>query len=95
MKRERTTVARLEKLCEIINKITNNPKETYEKGTTKSNVGNYCLQGAYGGWNIGQIVNESGAIRDVLGGGYKTKRELDALMCAFIAGLTEEKGGAK
>ena len=58
----RTTLARLEILVESLNRITKSPTETYQKGTVPmtANVGNYHLDGAYGGWQVGRIVNEGG-----------------------------------
>lgn len=52
----------LEQLVGIINKTTGSPTEyaTRVDGKFKSNVGHYCLDGAYGGWKLVRVANEWG-----------------------------------
>ena len=70
-----------------LNKITGNPPTTYRYvgGTMKGNVGNYCLNGVYGGWNLVQIVNEGGGIHSLLFG--RTKSELYSRIESLIMGV--------
>ena len=87
----RTTLARLEILVESLNRITKSPTETYQTGTVPmmANLGNYHLDGAYGGWQLGRIVNEGGGAVNVLGCGYVPKSELDRLICAYRDGIED------
>lgn len=41
-----------------------------------STVGAYTLDGAYGGWQLQQYVNEQGGVSVISKGGYVSKREL-------------------
>lgn len=87
---DRATNKQLEALCDEINRLTGSPVARYakdESGRYCPQVGNYHLDGAYGGWNLARMVNESGGITHPLGGGYRTKRELRDQMRAFIDGL--------
>ena len=52
-----------------------------------ANVGNYHLDGAYGGWQLSQMDNASCASRDVLSSGHVPKRELYNLIWAYIKGI--------
>ena len=60
-------------------------------GQYRSNVGNYHLSGAYGGYALHRMDNESGGVRDVFGCGHQPKRELANRMHAFISGLEASK----
>lgn len=86
---ERITLQNLEAVVKHINIMTNSPLESYTKkdGKYVANIGNYHLDGAYGGYALRRMVNEDGGISDVLRVGYATKRELYNAMHAFIAGL--------
>ena len=93
----------LEYLVKQINIVSKNPVETYNKSSFKinllriknpgekynvnSNIGNYHLSGAYGGWKLEQIVNEHGGTKDIFNSGYTTKRELNSQLHAFLTGL--------
>ena len=39
------------------------------------NIGTYTLSGAYGGWNVHKIVNQSGGVSEPFGSGHISKRE--------------------
>jgi len=52
-----------------------------------SNVGTYYLMGAYGGTKLVQITNYGGGVRDVLGTGYVSKRELYRAISAYLDGI--------
>jgi len=57
-----------------------------EDGQTRAMVGRYTLQGAYGGWQLQQVVNEGGGVRAITQG-YGTKREVYHLIHAYREGL--------
>lgn len=67
---ERITEKHLDNAVDTLNRIHGMDKPKY--GT----VGMYVLNGSYGGWKLGQIVNEQGGERGVSTGGYISKREL-------------------
>lgn len=86
----------LEAVVNRINLITKSPTESYAKlknGTYKANIGNYHLDGAYGGWCLHRMQNLGGGISTPIGSGYYTKRELYEKMQAYICGLYD--GGGK
>ena len=59
---------------------------TVENGKNKSLIGNYHIDGAYGGVNLHCIINESGAVNNVFGCGHVPKRDLWNRMRAFLEG---------
>ncbi len=94
MNSNRVTQKDLEAIVLRINRITKSPETSYTKSKTGkyvSNIGNYHLNGAYGGWTLHRMDNEKGGIEDVLRCGYVSKRELQKLLFAFIAGLDVEQ----
>lgn len=92
---ERITAKNLTNLIAHLNKMTGNPEHPYVKVGEKhvAQIGNYHLDGAYGGWALHQMVNDGGAIRDVLHTGHVPARELYNLIHAYLRGL--EPGGYK
>lgn len=91
---DRITNKQLESLVSYINKITNSPEESYtkdENGHYKANVGNFHIDGAYGGVQLVRMCTEGGGISQPLGGGFCTKRELYEKMQAFIRGIEQGK----
>lgn len=79
----------LDAVMKRINEITGSPTEAYTRTESgyKANVGCYTLSGAYGGWQLQRIMNESGGVENVLGAGYLPKRELYGMMQAFLKGI--------
>ena len=57
-----------------------------DDGKTRAMVGRYTLQGAYGGWQLIQVVNEGGGVHSITSG-YGTKREIYHLIHAYREGL--------
>ena len=51
------------------------------------NIGTYYVEGAYGGHKLVQITNHGGGVRDVLGTGYASKRELYRAVSAYLDGI--------
>jgi len=85
----RITMKDLEQVVRIINRETGNPETSYtrEGDKFKANIGNYHLDGAYGGWSLEQMTNEGGGVDDTLRCGHVSKRELYNRMKAFLDGL--------
>ena len=90
----RITDKDLQAACDRINRMLGTPAYPYAKngdGTHSAQIGGFHLSHAYGGVCLHQMVNTSGGVRSVLGGGHVTKRELYEKMHAFIAGLDEPR----
>ena len=51
-------------------------------------VGHFCLDCAYGGYSLHQLISDKGAVRDVFNSGHIPARDLYFRICAFIEGLT-------
>jgi len=82
------TLKHLEAIINRINNMTGNNPEAYSKVDDKyiANIGNYHLNGAYGGYALHRMHNLSGGVSDVFQCGHVTKRELMTRMQAFING---------
>lgn len=90
----RINQADLEGAVTRLNHLTESPQSTYVKqkdGKLVARVGNYHLEGAYGGWKLSRVESESGSTKDILGSGYTSKRELYGLIQAYMHGLNEVK----
>jgi hypothetical protein len=57
-----------------------------ERLNSTAMVGRYTLTGAYGGWQLQQIINEGGGVRAITQG-YGTKREVYHLIHAYREGM--------
>lgn len=88
----RITEKDLKSVVDRINSMTCSPMEPYirQDGRAIAQVGNYHIEGAYGGWQLCRIVNENGAITNVFNCGFVSKKEIYNLMQAFIYGLEIE-----
>lgn len=62
------------------------PLYTRDGANNRAMVGRYTLQGAYGGWQLQQIVNEGGGVRAITSG-YLSKREVYNLIHAYREGM--------
>ena len=82
----RITKKQLENKVNYLNDLTGNAREPYIFGKG-SNVGTYYIQGAYGGYQLQQIVNKSGGARTLLNTGYTTKKELYNNINSFLLGI--------
>lgn len=69
-----------------LNRITGNPSQPWNTETRKANPGCYVLQGAYSGWQLQQIVSESGGV-DAINHGYISKREMYDFLQAYTWGI--------
>lgn len=91
--KQQVTQAQLQAVVDRINRITGSPSEPYvknEDGKHIAQIGNYHLDGAYGGYSLHRMVNAGGGCNDVLMCGHVPKRELLSLMFAYIEGLNEK-----
>jgi hypothetical protein len=92
----RYTMRDLEGLVDRLNRTTGAESEPYRDATEAEkaagfggvgNVGTYHLMGAYGGHKLVQITSHGGGVRDVLGTGYVSKRELYRAVSAYLDGI--------
>jgi len=85
----RITKQDLDGLINRLNKLTKSPETSYTKidGKYRANIGNYRLDGAYGGWKLMRICSEGGGVQDVLHMGYCSKPEAYRLIYAYINGI--------
>lgn len=81
----RITEKDLQAIVDRINRITNSPAVPYIDG--KAQIGNYHISHAYGGVALHRMHNENGGVSSPLSTGHIPKRELAALMYAFINGI--------
>lgn len=74
----RITIANLEAAIKRLNLLTKRPTEPYTRieGKLVSNLGNYHLSGAYGGWQLHEMANDGGGINVISSGGYVSKSQL-------------------
>lgn len=89
---DRITRKHLEGLCNTLNRVTNSPMTPWtrdENNKFHANIGNYHIDGAYGGWQLQRIMNEHGGVNTPIGGGYVPARELYNRMHAYLDGLFE------
>ena len=86
---QRITRAHLDAKCATLNRMTKSPVEPSRMvdGKRTANVGNYHISGAYGGYSLHRMSNESGGVSDVFDCGHIPARELAGLMSAYTAGL--------
>jgi hypothetical protein len=63
-----------------------------EGGASVAILGRYYAMGAYGGWQLVQVVNEHGGVRAV-SGGYVSRRELLAVIRAYREGMAAGRAG--
>lgn len=89
----RITTANLETLCETINRKSGTAIAPWSKdvnGKMKANIGNYHIDGVYGGWRLVQVASDGGGIRTIIDG-YQPKKDLYWAMQAFLRGLPERR----
>lgn len=86
---QRITRKELDGAVNYLNRITGNDAEPYRKEGDQwvTNVGNFHVSGAYGGFALHQMGNEAGGIRDIFGQGHMPMRELYNLVHAYAKGI--------
>lgn len=75
----RVTKRDLEFGVQLLNQVKGQKAEPYTRGDDGkyyANVGTYLLDGAYSGWQLARMDNESGGQRTISSGGYISKSEL-------------------
>ena len=85
----RITKTELESKIAYLNVMTGNPEKPWKEpvdGKMTANVGNFHLYCAYGYYNLHQMTNEGGGVKDVFNYG-STKKELAMLIDAFMRGI--------
>lgn len=90
----RITRKMLESRVETINSILNCNPAPYtrgEDGTLTANVGTFYLSGAYGGFCVQRMANDSGGVSMPIWNGHIPARDAYERISAFIAGLTFSK----
>lgn len=85
----RVTEKQLQAIVDRLNRITGSPMEPYING--KAQIGNYHLSHAYGGVCLHRMFNEGGGVSSPLSIGHVPKRELAALMYAYISGIETQR----
>ena len=85
----RITAKTLEARINYLNRLMDRPATpwTKENGLPKSNIGNFHLYQAYGGYNVHEICNESGGVRTPISYGCIPGRDLYEKINSFIDGL--------
>ena len=86
----RITKKRLQSIVDRLNRITGSPMAPYVtmySGKSEAQVGNYHLSHAYGGVCLHRMNNSEGGVSSPLSTGHIPKRELQGLLCAYIAGI--------
>jgi hypothetical protein len=84
---KRVTVKDLERIVNRLNELKGKPLEYFsinDEGQRRINIGHFTLSGAYGGWQLQQVVTDGGGIRVISNGGHIPKRELYNQLCAMI-----------
>lgn len=90
----RVTVGMLEAQVSYLNRLMDAPQEPWTKGDDgkiRANIGNWHLSGAYGGYAVHCMSNESGGVTVMQNTGHLPKRDLLNRLRAFIAGIEAQK----
>lgn len=96
---QRITSRDLEAVAARLNRMVGVPETEERREPTEaeraagilypSTVGRFYFSGAYGGWELVQIVNLGGGVRDVLRSGHVPARQAYALAQAYASGLMD------
>lgn len=85
----RITQRDLDHAVKVLNVQLGRPAEPWVRendGTYAAQIGNIHLSGAYGGWQVHEMVGPGGGIR-ALTSGYESKRTVYGQLNAMIAAL--------
>jgi hypothetical protein len=94
----RITIKHLRPLVDRLNRLAGTPSEPWsigDNGRLHSNIGNFHLSRAYGGYSLHQMGNEQGGVEDVFGVGHVPARHMYDQIHAFLRGIEyacENKG---
>lgn len=85
----RITLQFLEAQVLRLNRAISNPEIPWcrEGDSLKARIGCYHLSGAYGGYALHRMENQSGGVSDVFQCGHVPKRELSIRISAMLAGI--------
>lgn len=87
---ERITIKHLQALVDRMNRVTGSPLAPYvkdESGKYKSQVGNFHISQAYGGYCVHRMGNEAGGITTPIDYGHEPARALYEKMHAWLRGF--------
>ena len=80
---QRITRAMLDRKVESLNTAAGKSLTYFVGDSRETAIGHYCLDAAYGGWQLHQIMTNGGGTRVVSSGGYVSMRALyDQITCA-------------
>lgn len=92
----RITIKDLRAVAARLNRVTGSPMEyaqPYEEGKPFcSNIGNYHISQAYGGYSLHRVSNTSGGVSEPLSTGHIPARELYHRMHAYLSGFEAGRG---
>ena len=92
---ERITIKHLRTLAARLNTITGSPMEYASPGVPfRSNIGNYHINQAYGGYCLHRVANTGGGVTCPLSGGHIPARDLYDRMLAYIRGMEDARSAA-
>lgn len=92
----RITVKTLQELADMLNEITGSPKESYakdENGNYRANIGNFHVDGAYGGFCFHRMVTDGGGVDTPIFSGHRSAREAYDMAYAYARGYQDAKRG--
>jgi len=92
---ERITIKTLRAVCDRLNRVTGSPMEyaqPHQPGVPFcSNIGNYHISQAYGGYCLHRVHNTGGGVSTPLSGGHIPARDLYERMHAYLCGFEAGK----
>lgn len=84
---QRITEKHLRNYCDQLNQETGSPREYWRSlagSERKTAIGHFCISGAYGGWQLQRVANESGGVHTISSGGHIPARHLlDQIQCTL------------
>jgi len=81
----RITKRQLQNRIDHLNVMLGRPTAPYSNG--KANIGTFYLSQAYGGYDLYEMANERGGVRDLFRCGHMPARELNNRIAAFMDGI--------
>ena len=84
----RITKKHLDRAVRILNEVAESPINYFvdpdNPDDRRTSIGHYCIDGAYGGWELHRIANKSGGAFAISSGGHIPARELyGQIQCAI------------
>lgn len=96
MTRERMTRQKIDALIARLNEVTGSPAEPWTKGPDgrfRANIGNFHLEGAYGGHKLSRMVGPGGASNDPLNTGFVSLRNLYDAIDNYMRAIDDARRG--